>query len=120
MGSVVVVVDVPNFKGLCALLLRGPYPGIPELFGRYPVVALNLAVVAWCVRRDPLVPGIEEGSGEGVSAVTKAVVRHYPFDAGDSVSGEPRSYPVQERDRCRCLLVRQGFGVGKSAESVDG
>jgi hypothetical protein len=31
MGSVVVVVDVPNFKGLCALLLRGPYPGIPEL-----------------------------------------------------------------------------------------
>ena len=53
VGSVVVVVDVPHRKGLRSLGFAGPVPGVEELLGQNPVVALDLPVVPWGVRAVP-------------------------------------------------------------------
>jgi hypothetical protein len=62
----------------------------------------------------------EYGPGECVGAVAGAVVRDDAFDVGDAVGREPGSRPVQEPDGGGGLLVGQCFGVGQSAEAVDG
>ena len=46
VGSMVVVVDVPDRDRGGAFGLAGPDPGVEEFLGQGPVVALDLAVVA--------------------------------------------------------------------------
>jgi len=55
VGSVEVVVDVPDLQGGCAFVFGGPFVGVEELFNEDPVVALDFPVVARRVGRDPLV-----------------------------------------------------------------
>jgi hypothetical protein len=45
VGSVVVVVDVPNAEGFAPLIFGQPGTGVEKLFGKDPVVPFHLAVV---------------------------------------------------------------------------
>ena len=44
IGSIVVVVDVPNAYCLSALLVGGPFAGVEEFLGRNPLVAFDLSL----------------------------------------------------------------------------
>jgi hypothetical protein len=101
------------------VLFAGPGVGVEEFFGEDAVVALDFAVVAWCVGRDPLVAGSAQDAGEVAGAVAGTVVGDDPVDMLDAVAGEERAGAVGEGDRGAGLFVGQGFGVGQAGEPVD-
>lgn len=99
VGSMVVVVDVPDLQCCCAVLFAGPGVGVEEFFGQDAVVALDFAVVAWCVWGDALVACAAQGGGEVVGAVAGSVVGDDAVDVLDAVAGEEGAGPVGEPDR---------------------
>src|SRR5215213_2258597 len=116
----VVVVDVPDGQRGGSLGFAGPGAGVEQLFGQGAVVPLNLAVVSWGVRADPLVPrgDGQHGAGERLGGVVGAVVGDDPHESHDAVGGEEGAGPVEEPDRGDRLLVGQVLGVGQAGEPV--
>src|SRR3954462_2907274 len=110
----VVVVDVPDGQSLGAVFFAGPDEGVEELFGQDPVVALDFAVVAWGLGRDPLMACSTLHGGEVFRAVAGAVVGDDSVDVGDAVGGEQHAGAVDEPDRGGGFPVGQGFGVGQA------
>lgn len=74
----VVVVNVPDRKGLGLLGLRGPCPGVEEFLGQDSVLALDLPAVAWSVGGDALVAASLEDVGKVGGPVAGAVVGDNP------------------------------------------
>jgi hypothetical protein len=74
-------------------------------------LTVRLAVVAWGVGRDELMPGAVQDVGEVIGAVAGAVVGDDPLDVVDAVGGEPHPRSVHESDCGDCLFVGECFGV---------
>lgn len=82
--------------------------------------SMLLAVVAWGVGRDALMPGAVQDAGEVLGAVAAAVIGDDPLDAVDPVRGEPDPGPVHELDCRDGLFITERFGVRQPGASVDG
>ena len=121
MRALVVVVIHPDLHGLPTCLLGVTGPGIEDLIGHQPVVALDLAVMRGRVQTDPLMPIREglHGAGEAGAAVVVPVVRDHPLPVGDPVSDEEHPRTGEEPD-CGCgALVTEGRRVGQARMPID-
>src|SRR5690625_912557 len=117
----VVVVDVPGRQGRCTFVLAVVGPGVEDLFGHDPLVALDLAVVLGFERPGPAVLGAGgDDAGEGGRAVAGPVVGDHPVDAGDAVGGQEHLRAGEEGGRSDALLVGKVLGVGQAGEPVHG
>lgn len=96
-----------------------PGAGLEELLGEDPVVALDFAVVAGCVGRDPLLPGGKHGLGEDLGPIAGSVVGDDPLDHIDAVRGEPCRRALKESGCSHSLFIVKDLGVGEPGVTVD-
>src|SRR5690606_9126743 len=92
---------------------------VEELFGEDAVVALDLPVVLGRIWLRALMFGTIQGGGEGVGAVTGAVVGDDPLDLHNPVVGEPIAGAVQEGDGGGAFLVVERLGICQARVPVD-
>lgn len=119
VGSMIVVMDVPDSYCLGARVFAVKDARIEEFFGQDPVVALDLAVVARGVGRDVLMMSGVEPLVEHPGAVAGSVIGDAPVDAGDPVDSEEGPGPRPETCRCESSFIFAVLGVGDTGVPID-